>query len=330
MAASASSSCSGCDYDYFGVIAKFHGEYNGTSDICEEFFRTHGVLPSSVKCPKCGKNCTYQDERRTWRCNGVVKIAKTKRYKRCDFSHSHRKGTFLENTNVAPWKVILFANHFLSKQWDHSTIMDSLGFSSKTSVDWRSFCSEVTESAVGEFETIGGEGVIVEIDESHFGRRMYEQGRPNSDIWVFGGIERESKKCFFVALLDESEAGSTRREAATLVPLIKKYVRPGSRIISDMWHAYLPLKDEGYDHKRVNHKESWHNCNDPNIHTQNIERVWKDLNEWIDRPGMQALYFKQYFSRYIFLRNCDKKKVLHEFFLAAANLYPPSVPVGDD
>ena len=66
------------------------------------------------------------------------------------------------------------------------------------------------------------------------------------------------------------------------------------------------------------------------MHTKNIERVWRDLKEWIERPVMQSMYFKQYFSRYVFLRKYGTKVALHEFFLAAAKLYPPSVPVGDN
>ena len=38
-----------------------------------------------------------------------------------------------------------------------------------------------------------------------------------------------------------------------VVPIIKKYVKPGGKINSDMWKAYYCLGREGYQHAMVNH-----------------------------------------------------------------------------
>ena len=69
-------------------------------------------------------------------------------------------------------------------------------------------------------------------------------GKQEEGVWVFGGIEQESKKCFLKIVED--------RSAATLIPIIKRYVKPGSVILSDCWKAYSSLK-EGYTHLTVNH-----------------------------------------------------------------------------
>ena len=45
-------------------------------------------------------------------------------------------------------------------------------------------------------EQIGGPGEFVDIDESKFGKMRYHRGRRVEGVWVFGGIERESKRCF--------------------------------------------------------------------------------------------------------------------------------------
>ena len=49
--------------------------------------------------------------------------------------------------------------------------------SSCTSVDWRSFCSEVTDYWIENQSAISGPGIIVEIDEIFIIRRNYERGR---------------------------------------------------------------------------------------------------------------------------------------------------------
>ena len=93
-----------------------------------------------------------------------------------------------------------------------------------TVVDWRNFAREVCLSVLEQDnEQIGGPGKFVEIDESKFGKRKYHQGKRVEGVWVFGGIE--SKHCFFEVVED--------RSAATLIPLIKKYIRPGTTILSD-------------------------------------------------------------------------------------------------
>ena len=52
-------------------------------------------------------------------------------------------------------------NHWVSKLWDHHTVIDSLEISPNTSVDWRSFCSEIAEYCFENQEQIGGDGIIV-------------------------------------------------------------------------------------------------------------------------------------------------------------------------
>lgn len=82
-------------------------------------------------------------------------------------------------------------------------------------------------------EKIGGPGKTVEIDESKFGRRKYHRGHRVEGQWVFGGIERESGRCFLVPVED--------RSAETLVGVIKEWILPGTTIISDCWKVSFPL-----------------------------------------------------------------------------------------
>ena len=39
-------------------------------------------------------------------------------------------------------------------------------------------------------------GEVVEVDESKFGKRKYHNGRRVDGVWVFGGIDRRTRKFF--------------------------------------------------------------------------------------------------------------------------------------
>ena len=53
--------------------------------------------------------------------------------------------------------------------------------------------SSLDEQTSGEDHMIGGEGIIVEIDESKFHNPHTNDPHINAQVgWVFGGIERDS------------------------------------------------------------------------------------------------------------------------------------------
>lgn len=118
-----------------------------------------------------------------------------------------------------------------------------------------------------------------------------------------------------VLLIDE------RRDAATLIPLIKKYILPGCIIISDEWAVFRKLTEHGYIHKPINHSEHFVDPDDPEIHTQNIERLWKDARSYILRPGIRKEYYHQYLAKYLFLHSCPNRKRWLKIF--ESRLYLP-------
>ena len=276
-------SCNGCSTDYFRFIKNFHSD----NDNALDYLKAHGVLPTSVNCESCSLPCFYRSDRNSFYCRRSTPIAKCKRRKTCNYTVSLYKGTFLSRTRLPPWEILLFVNHWIQKFWNHNTILECLHWSRSISVDWRSFCSEVTLHWLHNQDTIGGPDIIVEIDETFFVKSKYERGRQLSQVWLFGGIERVSKRKFIIPLHLEGQD----RSARTLIPLIKQYIRAGSVVMSDGWAAYRTLKDEGYSHKVINHSEEFVDPDDRSVHTQTIERLWRDVKEWTKRPGMKTEYF---------------------------------------
>ena len=64
-----------------------------------------------------------------------------------------------------------------------------------------------------------------------------------------------------------------RRDAHTLIPLIKRNIRAETEIHSDEWRAYNKLSKNGYKHLTVNHKVNFVNPK-TGKHTQLVECLW--------------------------------------------------------
>jgi len=75
------------------------------------------------------------------------------------------------------------------------------------------------------------------------------------------------------------------RSAATLIPLTKKYIRPGTTILSD-WIAYSSLSSEGYPHLTVNHSIEFKN-KETGACTNQIESTWNSVKRSLPKFGTQ-------------------------------------------
>ena len=100
-----------------------------------------------------------------------------------------------------------------------------------TIIDFNNYIREICASdLINNPVTIGGPGCTVEIDETMYSRRKYNRGRIYPEQWVFGGICRETGKCFLYAVQN--------RTRETLFECITANILPGTTIISDCWKAY--------------------------------------------------------------------------------------------
>ena len=79
-----------------------------------------------------------------------------------------------------------------------------------------------------------------------------------------------------------------KRDEATLLPLIKRWIEPGTIIISDCWKAYCNLEKHGYTYRTVNHsqefvKEQGDSTNKMEGHSQGEIRCFRN-SEMLRKP----------------------------------------------
>ena len=90
----------------------------------------------------------------------------------------------------------------------------------------------------------------------------FNRGNVSKQLWSFGGTERLSKQRFVVTINGPT---GDKRNSMTLLPLIGKYIKPGSIINSDAWLAYKSISLLGlcYKHCHQPLRKCWRN-----LHTQ--------------------------------------------------------------
>ena len=110
---------------------------------------------------------------------------------------------------------------------------------------------------------IGGPGIIVDIDESKFGKRKYHRGHRVDGVSVLGMVERTPQRKIILIKV-------SNRKAETLLPLIKRYIHPESIIYSDGWKGYCQLNDHFFKYETVNHSVTFKDTF-TSIHTNTIE-----------------------------------------------------------
>lgn len=238
-----------------------------TSSI--EWAAKHGLIRNEVCCAVCGLPMRLY-RKSTDKCKFVWKCEAL-----CGGSISLLKNTIFEGAQLSIKEIVLLI-YMWSNQSPQESIIKELKINKNTCVTWCKKLRDIVQDAVSEENScLGGideqgRAIEVEIDESLFFKRKFNRGRLRRGTWVFGAIERNSGKCFFVPV--------ERRNAATLCEIINERILPGSKIISDEWAAYRSLSNNSnYVFSTVNHSLNFVSPIDPSIHTQNIENVWSHL-----------------------------------------------------
>ena len=155
------------------------------------------IVLNDCVCKFCNfglrKDTSFSRDCYVWRCSN----------KKCHKNVLIRKGSWFENQNLT-LEQILYVTYFWVYKWNKEFVIHELGICEQTIVDWYNYAREVCDSILQKYENniIGVPGVIVKIVGSKFGKRKYHKGRRVDGLWVFGSIERDSKKWgFFLQLL---------------------------------------------------------------------------------------------------------------------------------
>ena len=136
-------------------------------------------------------------------------------------------------------------------------------------------------------------------------------------IGYLGRLKEDPNGVFLVEVPD--------RAAATLEPIIRRWILPGSHIISDGWAAYANIDQIGngiYTHSVVVHERHFVDPDHPAIHTQLIENTWMRAKKKLRRQhGTSVDLFSSYIAEFMWRSRVGENKFA-EFLLAIRQLHP--------
>jgi transposase-like protein len=225
---------------------------------CINFLLENSVIYTSVQCPGCGGD-TRRDKK-VWVC----------RKSSCRKGVSIFASSFFAKTKLKCNEVLMICYLWLIKA-TYSVIMAATGHSSITVSDYTKFCRQlITEMVDDEDTCVGGQGIVVEVDESKLGKRKYHRGHRVDGIWIIGGVERTEERKLFVEPVPN-------RSAETILNVLSRHIRPGSIIHTDLWRGYTNIEQVlESQHFTVNHSQCFVDP-ETGTHTNTIEGTWNGI-----------------------------------------------------
>lgn len=226
-----------------------------------------GIVRLDTVCGECGATVRANISRESFR-------------HKCHESKSVEvsiwKGTFFSRVRIGPHNVLRLAYLWISG-CSHGVLETITGHSKATVTSFMRHFRQLLENSIPESScVIGGEGIIVEIDECKIAKRKFNRGHFVEGAWVVGGVERtEQRKVFMVEV--------ENRSAETLADIITSYVASGSIIHTDCWRGYSFLSSfDKIEHRTVNHSRFF---KDPEtgIHSNTIEGTWAAVKSTIGK-----------------------------------------------
>ncbi|XP_078380322.1 male abnormal protein mab-31-like [Oculina patagonica] len=251
-------------------ISELIGLERGPRSELIQWLQTRYLLPNPLNCAQCNHAMELTERNGNhvggflWRCSG------------CQKRRSLRTNSFFSEFPKVPLTKLLMAIYHYSNDDSQRRTAEVLGLNrsmvSKIFRGLQDVCSlDLQRRPIIPF---GGPGSVVKCDESKFNHKAkYHRGRRAAhDSWVFGIVscDYSPAKGYFEVV--------QRRDAATLLPIIQRCVRPGTEVYSDDWGAYRRLQQlpNVLAHQVVVHA---HNFVDPHtgVHTQEVESAWSQL-----------------------------------------------------
>ncbi|KRH92543.1 hypothetical protein M153_47170001260 [Pseudoloma neurophilia] len=230
-----------------------------------KLFQEVDLLPLHVSCNICGNQLNklyFEKDRhpffrcRRRACRPVQRI-------------SLYKNTIFDATKLPISQTLEILWQFSCRR-SNSDTAETLNVSSKTITSFfKLFRASLSFFIDTNSNKIGGDGIIVHVDETVITTRKYGRGRhrPSNSVWVIGGVDIHSRKVFLKFL--------PSRSRSDLYYFLGNFIERGSIIHTDCLRSYATINELGFTHFTVNHSREL--ITQDGVHTNWIEGMFGAL-----------------------------------------------------
>lgn len=217
------------------------------SDSLIEWMQNQELLRNSYYCVKCKKKSVIvrrvrRRECLSYRCSGN---------NNCETSI--RKDSFFEHFRLSLGDIFLFLINYLDGVSIYKSALRSGNCPSNTGTRWGQIIRQIMMHRVHlEYFANGYQFTSTcQLDECCLSRRVkFHRGSAVGPVaWIWGCCCVATGRILILPVIN--------RSAATLVPIIEKYICKGTKVLTDGWGAYGSLNAIGYEAYSVNHSNTF-------------------------------------------------------------------------
>ena len=258
-----------------------------TVEACIDFLFAEGVLYTRPNCEACGGQMKRHAQ--------IFKCTKAS----CRKSVSIFKGSFFSGSRLTCCEVMYIGYLWLTR-CSHSTVLLHTGHSSNTITDYLGyFRGLVSETIDSDDMIIGGQGVVVQVDETKIGKRKYHRGHRVEGAWVIVGVELTEQRLVFAEVV-------ANRSAATIEDVLSRHLAEGSILQTDCWRGYSSISEKfNIQHQTINHSLFF---KDPNtgVHTNVVEGTNYALKRNVPNRARTSESLQSHLLEFIWRRKNEK------------------------
>ena len=168
-----------------------------SDELCLAYALENHIFLPSPRC--CGKGCgmkphSGKPEGFVWRCSECYKI------------YNLRQGSLLLGAHISILQLIELTYYFFKFSKHGDEIAHEIEVDVKTVRKYfKQFRQICFEWWLQNAPKIGGPGLTVEVDETVVYKRKYQRGRLVREVWIVGGICRETREFLCAWYLIEGE-----------------------------------------------------------------------------------------------------------------------------
>ncbi len=249
--------------------------------------------PDGPKCPACSsREHSYLKTRRVWKC------------KTCKKQYSVKVDTIFEDSPIGldKWLVGIWMVANCKNGVSSHELARNIGVTQKTG--WFMLHRIRLAMQTGSFQKVAGQ---VEVDETYIGgksRNMHAAKR-KAKIDGRGHAGINSDKVAVMGILERGGRVTTKVvddiKGASLQPLVRNRVQPGSSVYTDSLPSYTGLSKD-YSHEVVDHAQSYV---DGQVHTNGLENFWSLLKRGLGGTyiSVQPFHLFRYLDEQVYRYN---------------------------